>query len=417
MVNVKFNIDKSNVDKNGFSPIRARITIDGKTVAKIIEKTKLRYWNAKSQKVNRPKPHEPDNNYQEINDMLDRFQDGAKIYFKACDLKNIQITTQLVKDYFKGKKISLKEDSMTFWKAYDQYLITGQIDKSYNTNRNRKTIYNKLKDFEQDTGYKLTFDTINITFWDQLKEYILETKEHGYNYLSAIADKFRAFMKWSLKRKFHASIDYLDFSAPEKEISIIYLTWDELQILINFEFESIKLQKARDFFCFGCLTGLRYVDLAQLTKDNISNDLLKVTTQKTNKEIIVPIFSGVKTIIDRYPDQYKLLPNFSNQKLNDYIKDCCEIAEINTLTEYKTHFKNATKKEFIPKHKLIGTHTARKTFICLAYERGLDIEMIKSITGITQEKTLRRYLQVSTETKKEKLTNAFETLTNTNKTV
>jgi integrase len=65
------------------------------------------------------------------------------------------------------------------------------------------------------------------------------------------------------------------------------------------------------------------------------------------------------------------------------------------------------KKEFRPKYELIGSHTARKTFICLAYEKGLDIEMIKSITGITQEKTLKRYLQISDEKKKEKLTAAF----------
>ena len=410
MVNVKFYIDKSNADKNGFSPIKANITIDYKNITKTVEKVKSRYWNKTTQRVNKPKPHEPYNNYLEINDTIDSFQNEAKIYFKACGQQNILITPQLAKDYFKGEKLSLKEDSITFWKAYDLYLKTGHLDKTYNTNRNRKTIYNKLKDFEQDTGYKLTFDSINIVFWDKMKEYILETKEHGYNYLSAIADKFRAFMKWSLKRKMHTNTDYLEFSAPEKEISIIYLSWEELQILIKFEFESKKLQRARDFFCFGCLTGLRYVDLVQLTKNNVINGTIKTTTQKTNKEVIIPIFSGLQTIIDRYSEQYRILPKFSNQKINKYIKEACKVAELNTLTEYKTHLKNETKKEFLPKHDLVGTHTARKTFVCLAYEKGLDIEMIKSITGITQEKTLRRYLQVSTETKKNKLTKAFETL-------
>jgi len=69
--------------------------------------------------------------------------------------------------------------------------------------------------------------------------------------------------------------------------------------------------------------------------------------------------------------------------------------------------KNITKTEFKPKFELIGTHTARKTFVCLAHERGMDIEMIKTITAITREKTLRRYLQVSSDSKKEKLINAF----------
>ncbi len=188
------------------------------------------------------------------------------------------------------------------------------------------------------------------------------------------------------------------------------MTWDELQHLINFKFESKKRQRARDFFCFGCLTGLRYIDLVQLTKDNIVNSTIKTTTQKTNKEVTIPIFAGLQTIIERYPDHYKLLPKFSNQKLNKYIKECCEEAEIATLTEYKTFEKNITIKEFRPKHELIGTHTGRKTFICLAYEKGIDIEMIKIITGITREKTLKRYLQVSTEAKKDKLNLAFGNL-------
>lgn len=37
--------------------------------------------------------------------------------------------------------------------------------------------------------------------------------------------------------------------------------------------------------------------------------------------------------------------------------------------------------------------------------------MIKSITGITNERTLRRYLNISVDSKKEKLTKAFIKLT------
>ena len=188
------------------------------------------------------------------------------------------------------------------------------------------------------------------------------------------------------------------------------MTFQELQQLLNFQFENKKLQKARDFYCFGCFTGLRYCDLQKLTKDNIMDGMIKTTTQKTNREVIIPLFPGVRTIFDRYPEPYKLLPKFSIQKLNKYIKDCCKLAKINTTTEYKSFEKNITNTKFKPKYELIGTHTARKTFICLAYERGLDIEMIKSITGITREKTLKRYLHISNDTKKDMLIKAFANL-------
>jgi integrase len=340
-------------------------------------------------------------------------------------LKNIKITRELVKDYFKGKKIDLNPPKKDFWDAYDEFLKAGELERAANTVRNRLTIKNKLKDFETETGYLMTFESINLVFYDQLKEWVLNTKEHGYNYLAAITDKFKAFMTWSNARDYHTNFTYKKFSAPEKEGSIIHLTFQELQQLINatFEYRKVKepyehveplkkaekekLQRARDFYCFGCLTGLRYCDLEQLTKEHIIDGMIKTTTQKTNKDVIIPLFAGLKTIIDRYPEQYKLLPKFSNQKLNDYIKDCCEIAEINTPTENKTFEKNLVKTEFKPKYDLIGTHTARKTFICLAYDKGMDIEMIKAITGITREKTLRRYLHISSDAKKEKLIQAF----------
>jgi len=53
---------------------------------------------------------------------------------------------------------------------------------------------------------------------------------------------------------------------------------------------------------------------------------VKLTQQKTNKEVIIPMYKGVQTIVSRYPDLGRLLPKFSNQKLNDYIKEACEIA-------------------------------------------------------------------------------------------
>jgi len=408
MINLTFIIDKNNTDKNGLAPIKANVTINYKKKRYIVEKIKPQYWNSTKQRVNKPKPHEPENDYENINARLKTFQDDANKYFKDCKLNNIPVTLELVESYFKGHRMNFKP--VMFWDAYKQYLQAGKLEKTPNTNRNRQTIFNKLQNFETDTGYKLTWETINLVFWDNLKEYILETKAHDYNYLSAIADKFRAFMTWSHERSYHTNTIYKRFSAPEKEISIVYLTFDELQHLINFKFESKKRQRARDFFCFGCLTGLRYIDLVQLTKDNIVDGTIKTTTQKTNKEVTIPIFPGLKTIIDRYPDAYKLLPKFSNQKLNKYIKECCAEAEINALVEYKTFEKNITIKEFRPKHELIGTHTGRKTFICLAYDKGIDIEMIKSITGITREKTLKRYLQVSIEAKRDKLNQAFGSL-------
>ena len=407
MPKIRFYIDKTNTDKEGFAPIKANVSIDYTDVSNSVGKIQPRYWNKKQKRVSPPRPHEKDNNYIKINSCLDDLENDSKKYFFDLNLKNIKITRELVKDYFKGTKVDLNQTKKDFWEAYDEFLKIGELEKAPNTIRNRKTIKNKLKQFESETGYKMTFQSINMVFFDRIKEWILDIKEHEYGYFPAIINKFKAFLTWSFDRDYHNNRAYKKFSAPEKEGSIIHLTYPELKNLVNFNFENKKHQRARDFFCFGCLTGLRYCDLERLTKDNIINDTIKLTTQKTEIEVIIPIIPEQQSIINRYPEPHKLLPKYSNQKLNKYIKECCKIAEINTLTEFKTFKKNLTKIEFKPKHELIGTHTARKTFINLMYSRGVPIETIKAITGITREKTLKRYLEVSADSKRENLILAF----------
>ncbi len=425
MPNLKYYIDKNKVDSSGLVPIKANIAVESKNNWKIVGKVKppddeakLKpgEWDNANKRVILPRPtHKNYEEYKKINSFLEEFEEGFNKIDRECAERKIRVTREIVQKYYKGQKLVFNPVKKDLWEAYEEFLKSGELEKAPNTIRNRKTIKNYLKTFESETGYKMTFDSIDSVFFDELKKDVLVTNKHGYNYLSAITDKFKAFMTWSLKRKYHSNTTYKDFSAPEKEGSIVHLTFQELQLLLNHPFENKKLQKARDFYCFGCFTGLRYCDIERLTKDNIIDGMIKTTTQKTKREVVIPLFPGVQTIIERYPDTHKLLPKFSNQKLNDYIKDCCKEAKINTLTEAKSFEKNITITEFKPKHELIGTHTARKTFICLAYDRGLDIEMIKSITGITREKTLRRYLQISTDAKKEKLMKAFEGIGNVEK--
>ena len=52
-----------------------------------------------------------------------------------------------------------------------------------------------------------------------------------------------------------------------------------------------------------------------------------------------------------------------------------------------------------PKCDLISTHTGRKSFITLSYEKGMSTEMIMKITGIKKWETLKKYLKVSEKAK------------------
>lgn len=419
MANIGFHLNVNKINKDGFVPIRAKIPVESKGVYKNLpfkvkigkyDEDKKQYkgkWNYEKQRVYPSREAEKYNNHKEINEFIDNLETSANKFFRDCETNHIPLTVSMVKDFFKGIQPNFKPVKIGFWEAYDEFLKDSAILMQDSTIRAHKSTKTKLEAFAADTGYKMTFSSINISFFDQLKEYILITKGHEYNYYPVILRRLKAFMNWSLKRSFHSNTDFKNFSAREKEGTIVYLTFDELLQLINFEFGNKKLNRVRDFYCFGCLTGARYSDLKRLTRDNISDGKIKFTTQKTNIDITIPLFLGLQTIIDRYPDQYLLLPKYSGQKANEYIKKACEKAGINSPVEYKTFLRNETIREFMPKYELIGTHTARKTFICLAHARGVDIKTIMDITGIKNHSTLKRYLDVSIDTKKDNLSKMF----------
>ncbi|NQU51240.1 MAG: integrase catalytic domain-containing protein [Bacteroidetes bacterium] len=420
MAKIGFHLNYSKTDKNGFAPVRAKIAVQSRPVIKTLpfkvkvtwNDTKKKYergkWNDSKQRLyNFRESDKYSAEYKKINAFLDSYKAKANDLFNDCILNDVPLAEDLVRKFFNGDKINLNPSKKSFWEVYDEYLKDCDQSLSPNTARMHKANKKKLEKFEKEMGYEMNFDSMNLIFFDEFKNYILFVKEHEYNYFPVLIRRLKSFLNWSYKRNYHKSREFDKFSAPEKQGSVIHLTFEELQQLINYPFEDKTFQRVRDFYCFGCLTGARFGDIKHLTKDNISDGSLKFTTEKTKVSIVIPLYEGLTTIINRYPDQHKLLPGYANQNINKYIKKACKEAGIKTQTENLTFKKNETIRAHKPKYKLIGSHTARKTFVCLAHGKGMDIPTIMSCTGIRNIDTIKRYLEVSIQTKEEKLNDMF----------
>jgi hypothetical protein len=70
-----------------------------------------------------------------------------------------------------------------------------------------------------------------------------------------------------------------------------------------------------------------------------------------------------------------------------------------TIQAYFYLFQPFLNNDSKPKHELITAQMVWKTLICLAQSRGVDIKRIMDITGMKDRNTLRRYLDVSVDTK------------------
>ena len=243
------------------------------------------------------------------------------------------------------------------------------------------------------------------------------------------------FMNWAI-RKGYTNESYILKYRPKFKVlekPVIFLTKEELLKLYHLEIpangtvvvlkdmygneyekkvqEAGALSKTRDLFCFCAFTSLRYSDMANLKRIDIKDDCLYITTQKTNDRLPINLNSFAKAILDKYEDcdfpKGLALPVISNQKMNHYLKDLCELCGFNepiTITCYRA---GTRVEETYPKWALIGTHAGRRTFICFALSSGIPPQIVMKWTGHSDYKAMKPYIDIA-ETTKAKAMSLFE---------
>lgn len=125
------------------------------------------------------------------------------------------------------------------------------------------------------------------------------------------------------------------FESVDREI----LTEEEILTIYNKEFITGRLEQIRDIFIFSCFTGLSYIDVAQLTEDNIKtafdgHQWVMTKRQKTSVPSNIRLLEIPLAIIEKYRGQQangKLFPICSNQKMNEYLKEIAIICGINKV--------------------------------------------------------------------------------------
>src|SRR5690606_28043533 len=102
----------------------------------------------------------------------------------------------------------------------------------------------------------------------------------------------------------------------------------------------------KDCFVFSCYTGLSYVDVKELTEDNIvkgidNNYWIYTKREKTDERVKVPLLPKALKIIEKYRGLQEkefmafLLPLSSNQKTNKYLKEIIASCGINKRLKLK----------------------------------------------------------------------------------
>ncbi|MEQ9437475.1 MAG: tyrosine-type recombinase/integrase [Cyclobacteriaceae bacterium] len=229
---------------------------------------------------------------------------------------------------------------------------------------------------------------INQNYYDGYVKYLSENRDMAKNSVGKCIKNFKAFLNYNKKRGYKIHPDVKGFIVFNEDTPIIYLTQDELQTLFQYDFLNERMNKVRDVFCIQSFTGLRWSDLSRLGKHHIQNGVIRMSSYKTKKEIIIPIVPRAAKLLEKYDYQ---IPRVTGQEINRIIKQACKKAGINREIEIQRY--KGGKKEFlkVPVWSKVSTHTAVKTFITHCAERGISPKVVATITGKTVAVILKHY--------------------------
>ncbi len=260
-----------------------------------------------------------------------------------------------------------------------------------------------FKEYCSTLNRKIDFQDIDMNFYFGYKTYL--TKELGFS-TNTIGKHIRAlkiFLNAATERNLNTNFEYKKsgFKIPNEEVESIYLNEDELNQMFDLDLtNNPRLERVRDLFLVGCWTGLRFSDFSNITPENIKGDFIEIKTQKTKKTVVIPIHSTVKKIMERYKEKYNnsLPPAISNAKMNQYIKEVAKKVDSLKINIENTYTKGGVELvSNTPKHDLVTTHTARRSFATNLYNDKFPTYSIMQITGHKTEKAFLTYIKVSSD--------------------
>jgi integrase len=361
------------------------------------EKIDPKFWSATKQRAKEIKDFKT---YPEFNQYLKHIDNSVNAcYLSLKSNAEVElITPELLKEELKKALNQTTERKITLFKFIEDYIkqIT-PLRKKGSVEVYQSTL-NVLKGYATYKKVRVDFDTINLNFYNDFSEYVSKKLMRMKNTEGKYIKTLKSFLTEATERGLNTNLEYKSkrFKVVKETADTIYLTLDELQKIKNLNLsEKLHFDRIRDLFLVGCYTGLRFSDFSKIKPENIIDNTIVITTAKTDEKVVIPLNPVVREIISKYDGG--LPREISNQKMNTYLKDIVQLAEVDTLTMQRKTKGNKTVKESLPKYKLVSTHTARRSFATNAFKSGVPAISIMKITGHKTEKAFMAYIKISQE--------------------
>ena len=363
--------------------IYARITVNGKRA----EISLKRYVSVNEWDENKGRLHGLTHKARLLNSYLDEVYAAIMDTHKVLLREEKVITAQAIKARYLGQDEqhnTLLELIEYHNKTQKSVLRPGTMKNYYGT---KKYLLRFL-----ESNYKLPdirLKQLNYKFITDFEHYLLngpelqKGKKCTNNGAMKHLERLMKMVKLGVKLEWLDKDPFINYKLRFHKTERSYLTERELRLIEETDFTGAGYEKVKDTFLFSCYTGLSYIDVRELEKNQLvlgidGNQWIYTKREKTSESVKLPLLPKAKEIIEKYWDSpetdTKILPVLSNQKTNKYLKEIAKACGI-----YKT----------------ISFHSARHTFATtVTLSNGVPIETVSKMLGHTKLSTTQIYARV-----------------------
>ena len=255
-------------ERNGLIPILCRITVNG-TIAQFSCKLSVpsRLWDPKSQKVDGRS-----SNSIRINLMLEGIRSRIFALYRAQVLEGNVRSAAQIRDLFFGRS----ESQATLLNAMDrQNMVIASrvgIDRSHSTLSKYKVVRRHVSDYIQTRLNRKDIELSELNedfirgFCLYLREEARVTQSSVWVYQMPLRSVVTAAFKDGIIKKNPFANYHVQPNFKERK----YLSENQLIRLMEYSLPSNSiLSHVRDLFVFCCFTGLSFIDLKNLTTENL----------------------------------------------------------------------------------------------------------------------------------------------------
>ena len=350
--------------KPDLSLIYARITVNGKSkeisLKRVLPTSK---WNQAAGKM-----QGTGMDSQRINKKIDDTK--AKIYQSYEELirEGHILTAEVIKSRFLGS--DQQHHTLIALLTYHTKNMSKVL--KYGTMKNYNTTENYLKNYlkEKYRSTDIFLKRIDYEFTLGFERFLRNLPSLHNNGVMKHMERFKKLMRLAEHLEWIEKNPTLRFKLRFDPVDMVYLNRQELERIKAKDFKKPTLKITRDIFVFACCTGLAYADTKALKNENLQMGIngkkwIYTRRKKTNTAVRIPLLEEAETILDHYKSHHKvsnrdiLLPVYSNQKTNQYLKEIAQAVKI-------------TKK--------LSFHTARHTFATtVTLANGVPIETVSKL--------------------------------------